>query len=366
MSELIGLLLNVVTLTYLVAWTGYVVASIFRRVRLVGPAADVVLWLTIALHVLALVLLWTQVELAPLTNKYQFLVFFAAAVGLGSAILIGVTRRRVLAVFTVPFAFLAMAYASWSPFVSDKIGLMMPALKSFWLIAHVITSFLGYAGFAVACGLALAYLFRWTRDHRPEWYDWLIGGALVLVAVLIWLAFDWSGTYWRGVSLRLLIPWPVAVPGFKLFVRSESLPLALIVFALIPVGLMILCQFLPGRAGGGEEAAGGGGGSSRLPSAEALHHYTYQFMVFGLILFTAGIATGAIWADKAWSRYWGWDPKETWSLITWFLYVLFPHLSRLKWLKGSYLAWVAIVGFFSVLITWFVVNQLGGIHAYGA
>jgi cytochrome c-type biogenesis protein CcsB len=360
MNKLIGLLLNVATVTYLVSWIGYVVVSIFRRVRIIGPAADGLLWLTIAGHVLALVLLWTQVQLAPLTNKYQFLIFFAAAVGLASAVLILVTRRRVLAVFTVPFAFLALAYACWSPFVSDKLGLLMPALKSFWLIAHVITSFLGYAGFAVACGLALAYLFRWSRYHRLPWYDWLIGLALVLVAVLVWLAFDWTGAYWRGVSQQMLIPWPLSVPGLKLFVRSETLPLALIGFALIPVVLMIICRVLPGRTDGRAERA------TRLPSAEALHHYIYQFMVFGLIVFTAGIATGAIWADKAWSRYWGWDPKETWSLITWFIYVLFPHLSRLKWLKGSYLAWVAVVGFFSVLITWFVVNQLGGLHSYGA
>jgi cytochrome c-type biogenesis protein CcsB len=358
MTELIGLLLNVVTVTYLIGWIGFVAAALFRRLRVLGLLGEVVLWLTVAAHILGLALLWTRVELAPLTNKYQFLIFFAAAVGLGSAVLIAVTRRRVLAVFTVPFAFLAMAYASWSPFVSDKIGPMMPALKSFWLIAHVITSFLGYAGFAVACGLALAYLWRWSRANRPRWSDWLIGAALLAAATAVWLAFDWQGEYWRWVGVHLMFPYEFTLQIVRLLPRTESLPLALMAFTAVPLVVLILGTFT--RRGEAEA-----GQSSRLPEAEALQHYMYQFMVFGLILFTAGIATGAIWADKAWSRPWGWDNKETWSLITWFVYVLFPHLSRLKGFKGSYLAWVAIVGFFCVLFTWFVVNQLGGIHAYG-
>lgn len=91
----------------------------------------------------------------------------------------------------------------------------------------------------------------------------------------------------------------------------------------------------------------------------------YRVVVFGFLMLSIVIISGAIWAQKAWSRYWAWDPKETWSLITWIIYAIYLHLRlRLNW-KGKHAAWFSIIGFVSVIFTFVGVNiLLPSIHSY--
>ncbi len=91
----------------------------------------------------------------------------------------------------------------------------------------------------------------------------------------------------------------------------------------------------------------------------------YQAVVIGFIFLTLGILTGAVWADQAWGRYWSWDPKETWSLITWFIYVGLLHARLVKGWAGKRIAWLAVLGFLAVLFTYFGVSfLLPGLHSY--
>lgn len=105
--------------------------------------------------------------------------------------------------------------------------------------------------------------------------------------------------------------------------------------------------------------------NSRLPMAEILDDLSYKFIAVGFPLLSLVIITGAIWAEYAWGRYWSWDPKETWSLITWFIYAAYLHTRLTYGWKGSKAAIVAIVGFAAVMFTLLGVNLLGGLHAYG-
>jgi cytochrome c-type biogenesis protein CcsB len=103
----------------------------------------------------------------------------------------------------------------------------------------------------------------------------------------------------------------------------------------------------------------------RLPSLQVLDDMNYQALKFGFPLLTLGIITGAIWADYAWGRYWGWDPKETWSLITWFLYAALLHQRLAIGWRGRKAAILAIVGFSAALFTFLGVSLLlPGLHAY--
>ena len=89
-------------------------------------------------------------------------------------------------------------------------------------------------------------------------------------------------------------------------------------------------------------------------------------MVFGFLWLTAGIITGAVWANSAWGTYWSWDSKETWSLITWFFYTLALHLRFSRGWANRSKAWMAIFGFISTLFTCYGVNfLLSGLHSYG-
>jgi cytochrome c-type biogenesis protein CcsB len=211
---------------------------------------------------------------APLSNLYESLIFFAWTIALIYLFIEWRYQNRVIGTFCAPLAFLTMAYASLSPNVSDRIQPLIPALKSNWLIAHVITCFIGYGAFAVAFGVSIMYLIK-SRKGEDE--SGLVG---------------------------------------------------------------------------------------RFPSTAVLDELTHQLGMFGFLFLSAGIITGAVWANSAWGRYWGWDPKETWSLITWFIYAALLHARMMRGWRGRRIAWLSIVGFGAVLFTYFGVNLLPGLHSY--
>ncbi|MDI6785695.1 MAG: c-type cytochrome biogenesis protein CcsB [bacterium] len=103
----------------------------------------------------------------------------------------------------------------------------------------------------------------------------------------------------------------------------------------------------------------------KLPSLEILDEVSYRSIAIGFPLLTLGIITGAIWAQNAWGRYWGWDPKETWSLITWIVYALYLHIRLQSGWRRKKAAILSIIGFTMVLFTYFGVSfLLSGLHSY--
>ncbi|MGQ9645274.1 MAG: c-type cytochrome biogenesis protein CcsB [Thermodesulfobacteriota bacterium] len=106
-------------------------------------------------------------------------------------------------------------------------------------------------------------------------------------------------------------------------------------------------------------------GAKWLPSLSVLDEINYRSIVIGFPMLTLGIVTGAAWANYAWGSYWSWDPKETWSLITWFVYAAFLHARLTRDWRGRKTAILSIVGFSAVLFTYFGVNYLiSGLHSY--
>ncbi len=102
-------------------------------------------------------------------------------------------------------------------------------------------------------------------------------------------------------------------------------------------------------------------------SAEKLDEVSYKCIAIGFPLFTlGGMVFGMVWAYKAWGSYWSWDPKEVWSLITWFVFALYLHTRLVMGWKGRRAAIIAILGFLAALFTYFGVNYLlSGLHSYG-
>ncbi len=102
-----------------------------------------------------------------------------------------------------------------------------------------------------------------------------------------------------------------------------------------------------------------------LPSASILDEINYKSIVIGFPMLTLGIITGAAWANYAWGSYWSWDPKETWSLITWFVYAAFLHARLTRDWRGRRAAILSIIGFVAVMFTYFGVNYIiSGLHSY--
>jgi cytochrome c-type biogenesis protein CcsB len=102
----------------------------------------------------------------------------------------------------------------------------------------------------------------------------------------------------------------------------------------------------------------------RLPSLDIMDTLGYKALTFGWPLFTLGMITGSIWANSAWGTYWSWDPKETWSLITWAIYLILLHLRTIGW-RGRKMAFLSILGFVFVLVSFFVVSRVNiGKHTF--
>ncbi len=104
---------------------------------------------------------------------------------------------------------------------------------------------------------------------------------------------------------------------------------------------------------------------SRLPRGQVLDDVAYRSVMVGFPLLAAGVALGAYWANSAWGRYWGWDPKETSALVTWLIYGIYLHMRGLRGWSGTRSAVVLVGGFAAVLFTYFVVNLwVSGLHSY--
>ena len=105
--------------------------------------------------------------------------------------------------------------------------------------------------------------------------------------------------------------------------------------------------------------------SSRLPAAEVLDRTAYRLIAFGFPIWTFAVIAGAIWAERAWGRYWGWDPKETWAFISWVLYAGYLHARSTAGWRGKPTAIIALVAFASMLANYFGVNLwITGLHSY--
>jgi cytochrome c-type biogenesis protein CcsB len=103
----------------------------------------------------------------------------------------------------------------------------------------------------------------------------------------------------------------------------------------------------------------------RLPAAETLDKVAYRTVAFAFPIYTFGVIAGAIWAEAAWGRYWGWDPKETWAFIAWVVYACYLHARATAGWKGRSAAWINLFGFSAMTFNFFIVNiVISGLHSY--
>ena len=114
-----------------------------------------------------------------------------------------------------------------------------------------------------------------------------------------------------------------------------------------------------------DKAKEGGFWDLHVPGREKLDLISYRSVALGLLFLTFTIITGAIWAERAWGSYWSWDPKETWSLVTWIIYMVYLHLRMRYGWSGKAAAIFAVAGFICVMFTYIGVNTfLPGVHSY--
>jgi cytochrome c-type biogenesis protein CcsB len=228
-----------------------------------------------------------------------------------------------------------------------------------------------------------ADVLRGVAAGRVPWanmYEFAMTGTLVMVTVflIVNIKFDlrFLGTFVTGMVLVLLglatvnfyvsvVPLPPSLQSawliIHVFVASSATG-----FMALGFGLSVV-QLMQSRREAQAEGARSKGTRflGTLPSSEKLESLAYRVNIVGFILWTFTVMAGAVWAEAAWGRYWGWDTKEVWSFIIWVIYAGYIHARATRGWRGSRSAWLSIIGFTAILFNYSVVNLFfKGLHAY--
>lgn len=249
--------------------------------RKAGNMAMSLMWLATLLLAVGVAARGFSAGRVPWGNMYEFSISSALAVSIVFLLLSLRRDLRWLGMFVVGAVLLTLG-AAVTILYTDSAQLV-PALKSFWLVIHVLAAIICAGAFTVGAGFTVAYLIRERAEKKA-------------VA---------SGT---------------AVKGWF---------------------------------------------STRIPGADRLDASAYRINAFVFPLWTFAVIAGAIWAEDAWGRYWGWDPKETWAFITWVIYAGYLHARATAGWRGRKAAIIGLMGFVAFLINYFGVNFFAtGLHSY--
>ncbi|MEU4286968.1 c-type cytochrome biogenesis protein CcsB [Kribbella sp. NPDC026596] len=246
---------------------------------------------------------------------------------------------------------------------ASRIGLLLTWLAFVLHLGGVVTRGLA-AGrvpwgnmyeFSITASLAVAIVYLiFVQRYKLQWLG--LGVTLVVAAVL------------GLATLALYTPAGPLVPALHSYWLVIHVSSAAISGGAFTVGGLVSVLYLVKARAERKVLAGGSMSASlrRLPSAEAMDGTAYKVLAFAFPLWTFGVlVAGPIWAEYAWGRYWGWDPKEVWSLVTWVVYAAYLHARATAGWRGRRAATIAIVGWFVFIFNFVGVNLLvSGLHSY--
>jgi cytochrome c-type biogenesis protein CcsB len=259
---------------------------------------------------------------------------------------------------------------------ADKAASRWPA--GFWL----------RLAFSLTCvGVAVHVVAIFTRgiaEHRVPWgnmYEFIAAFTCMAVLVLVAASVRYRA-YYMGVFVLVPIVFGLGVDLTVLYTPAGSLVPALqsywiaihvtamiVAIGLFIFGAVVTTLYLVADRSQRRFAAGqpsfSAGILRHLPASAILDRLAYRSVLFGFPVWTFGVMAGAIWADHAWGRYWGWDPKETWSFITWVVFAMYLHARATAGWRGRRAAWVQIAGFACLMFNVIGVNLfITGLHSY--
>jgi len=302
---------NVALFAYVAGMVSYFAYMAFRR-DAIWKVARALAFVGLGANLLAVIGRAFAAHRVPWGNMYEYSILLALLIVAGYLFIVeGHYRVRTLGGFALMFAVFTMAIAVSFLYV-DPLPLV-PALNSYWIKIHVVAAIAGSSLFALGGGVLTILFLIQDRRERRQLSSSVASGLPPIM----------------GGSIDMDAP-----PDYSPDADEPAAPI--------------------------RDERGG-----LLPPAATLDRMAYRVIAFAFPIWTFAVIAGAIWAQKAWGRYWGWDPKETWSFITWTIYAGYLHARSTSGWKGRPAAVIALVGFVSLLITYYAVNLwIVGLHSY--
>ncbi len=275
---------------------------------LFGRAGLIVTTIGFAAQVFSIVTRGIAAGRAPWGNMYEFTSMICAAAVAGFLFVLYKTRTRSIGFFVmIPVTILMFVGGTK---LYTQVETLVPALHSYWLLIHVLAVSLSSGVLMVSGVASLMYLLRARYERK-------------LKAEQAWVKE--AGT--PEVTARQ--PAPAAAGFVPQSVVADKSRLA------------------------------------SLPSLATLDRVAYRTAIVAFPVYTFAVIAGALWAEVAWGRYWGWDPKETCAFVTWVFYAAYLHARATAGWRGTRSAWISVLGFVSVLFNLFVINiVVSGLHSY--
>jgi cytochrome c-type biogenesis protein CcsB len=330
----------------------------------------------------------------PTSNMFEFTAFLCFAIVVAFIVLYFLYRTVTLGAFVMPLAVIMLAYAAVFP---REVKPLIPALQSYWLHIHVTTVALGEGALAVGFVAGLIYLIRYVGLDRNSRTATML--EVCMVVLLMFVGFILTSFAFGAVGYQA--SFQHVFEGQTVVQKYDMPP---IVAPMDSQALQV--QPFLGWQGPlfeapswmqGEKAASKF--NSVLWSAltglllygvlrllirkrvyellypmvkhlelETVDEISYRAIAIGYPIFTlGGLVFAMIWAHEAWGRFWGWDPKETWALITWLFYSAYLHLRLSRGWQGLKSAWMSVGGFIVIMLNLIMINLvIAGLHSYAS
>ena len=328
---------------------------------------------------------WMAAGHAPVSNMFEFVTAFSMMFVLAFVILYFLYKVSILGSFTLPITLLMIAYGSLFP---TDVSPLIPALQSDWLAIHVTTTALGSAVLASSCIAGIIYLLRSVDQTKPSmktfWLEVIMYSIVATLAFIIitlvfrglqyeavYQGFDQNG---RETEITYNLPSLIGPNQGELLTEGKmeafvEVPAVIdagklntVIWSVISGFLLYLFLRLILR----KRISAALQPLTKNIKLDLVDEIGYRSVAIGFPIFTLGALVFAmIWAQIAWTRYWGWDPKEVWALITWLFYAAYLHLRLAKGWHGERSAWLGVIGFGIIMFNLVFVNLIiAGLHSY--
>ena len=350
-----------------------------------GKLAIIVTIIGLVAHLGYFITRWIHTGHAPVSNMFEFTTAFGMFIVLSFVVSYFMYKVAALGVVALPVALLIIVYASMFP---TEVSPLVPSLKSEWLTIHVITAALGQSIFAISFIAGLVYLLKnvdvMKKSKERFWLEVVMFVCVLVIgfaiATLSFKAVGYESTFEYVNNIDQTVKETYTMPplfGFTDAVQFDEERMSPLVTlpniidsrkATTLVWSLLFGSILYGlyRLIVRKSISATVQPLVKRVNSQLMDEITYRAVLIGFPVFTLGALIFAmIWAQEAWGRYWGWDPKEVWALITFFFYAAFLHLRLSKGWEGKKSAWLAVIGFCIIMFNLVVVNLiLAGLHSY--